>query len=114
MAKVLLLEPVGGIAGDMFVAAALDMGVPRAALDQALATLRLPGFRLVATPAEAGGIRGTHVDVVVEAPQPHARHLSEILALVDGSGLAPRARAAARAVFERIGAAFVAGLIARG
>ncbi|HET8725050.1 MAG TPA: nickel pincer cofactor biosynthesis protein LarC [Anaeromyxobacteraceae bacterium] len=105
MAKVLLLEPVGGIAGDMFVAAALDLGVPRAALDQALATLRLPGFRLVATPAEAGGIRGTHVDVVVEAPQPHARHLSEILALVDGSGLAPRARAAARAVFERIGAA---------
>jgi uncharacterized protein (TIGR00299 family) protein len=45
------------------------------------------------------------VDVVVEGEQPHARGLAEILALVDGSGLAPRARAAARAVFERIGRA---------
>ncbi len=105
MAKILLVEPVGGIAGDMFVAAALDLGVPRAALDEALAGLRLPGFRLVATPAEAGGIRGTHVEVWVDGPQAEERGLSEILAIVDGSTLPPRARAAARAVFERIGRA---------
>ena len=37
MAKLLLLEPVGGIAGDMFLAAALDLGVPRPAVDAALA-----------------------------------------------------------------------------
>ncbi len=105
MAKILLVEPVGGIAGDMFVAAALDLGVPRAALDEALAGLRLPGFRLVATPAEAGGIRGTHVEVWVDGPQAEGRGLSEILSIVDGSTLPPRARAAARAVFERIGRA---------
>ncbi len=105
MEKLLLLEPVGGIAGDMFVAAALDMGVARASLDAALATLRLPGFRLVATRATVNGITGTHVDVLVEGPSAPERHLAEILALVDGSGLAPRARAAARAIFERIGEA---------
>jgi uncharacterized protein (TIGR00299 family) protein len=105
MAKILLLEPVGGIAGDMFVAAALDMGVARADLDRALGTLRLPGFRLVATRAEAGGIAGTHVDVLVEGAAPAERHLAEILAVIDESGLTPRARAAARAVFERIGRA---------
>ena len=105
MAKVLLLEPVGGIAGDMFLAAALDVGVPRAAIDAALSALHLPGFRLLATRAEVGGIAGTHVDVLVEGAPGSARGLAEILALVDGSGLSPRARAAARAVFERIGQA---------
>jgi uncharacterized protein (TIGR00299 family) protein len=105
MAKLLLLEPVGGIAGDMFVAAALDLGVPRAALDEALAGLRLPGFRIVATRAEAGGISGTHVEVRVDGPQVGERGLADILAIVDASTLTPRARAAARAVFERIGRA---------
>jgi uncharacterized protein (TIGR00299 family) protein len=105
MAKLLLLEPVGGIAGDMFLGAALDLGVDRAALDGALSTLGVQGFRLLATPAEAGGVRGTHVEVRVEEGQARARHLPEILALIDRSGLAPRARAAARAIFERIGRA---------
>jgi len=105
MAKLLLLEPVGGIAGDMFLGAALDLGVDRAVLDGALSTLGVPGFRLLATPAESGGVRGTHVDVLVEEGQARARHLPEILALIDGSGLSPRARSAARSVFERIGRA---------
>ena len=105
MGKILLLEPVGGIAGDMFVAAALDMGVPRADLDGALGRLRLPGFRLVATRAQAGGIEGTHVDVLLEGPSPAERDLAGILAIIDGSGLSARVRAAARAVFERIGRA---------
>jgi pyridinium-3,5-bisthiocarboxylic acid mononucleotide nickel chelatase len=103
--QLLFVEPVGGAAGDMFLAAALDLGVPRAELEAALATLAVPGFRLEVTPAEAGGIVGTHVDVHVEGPQPHHRALSEIQALVRGSGLAPRARDAAAALFERIGRA---------
>ncbi len=103
--SLLVLDPVGGIAGDMFLAAALDLGLDRAALERALATLGVPGWRLEVARKTDSGIAGTHVDVVVEGEQPHARGLSEILALVDGSGLAPRARAAARALFERIGRA---------
>jgi uncharacterized protein (TIGR00299 family) protein len=105
MAKLLLLEPVGGIAGDMFLGAALDLGVDRAALDGALSTLGVQGFRLLASPAEAGGVRGMHVEVRGEEGQARARHLPEILALIDRSGLAPRAPSAARAIFERIGRA---------
>lgn len=105
MGKLLLLEPVGGIAGDMFLAAALDLGVPREGLDAALASLRLPGFRLLATRAQAGGVSGTHLRVLLEPGPEEVRGLSAILAIVDGSGLAPRARAAARAIFERIGRA---------
>ncbi|HET9593988.1 MAG TPA: nickel pincer cofactor biosynthesis protein LarC [Anaeromyxobacteraceae bacterium] len=105
MAEVLWLEGVGGVAGDMFLAAALDLGLPRRALEDALGTLGVPGWRLEVTRAEAGGIAGTHVDVAVEGPQPHARALPEIAATIRASGLSPRAREAALALFERIGAA---------
>jgi uncharacterized protein (TIGR00299 family) protein len=104
MADLLLLEPVGGAAGDMFLAAALDLGVERRALEAALATLGVP-FRLEVRRAEANGIAGTHVDVVAEGPQPPARGLLEIEELVRRSGLAPRAREAALALFDRIGRA---------
>jgi uncharacterized protein (TIGR00299 family) protein len=105
MAALLVLEPIGGIAGDMFLAAALDAGVDRAALEAALRTLGVGGWRLEVARRSDSGISGTHLDVVVEGEQPHARGLREILALVDGSGLSPRARASARAIFERIGRA---------
>jgi len=101
----LVLEPIGGIAGDMFLAAAIDLGVDPAALEASLRTLGVPGWRLVVSRKTDCGIAGTHVDVVVEGEQPHARGLAEILALVDGSGLPARPRAVARALFERIGRA---------
>lgn len=101
----LVLEPIGGIAGDMFLAAALDLGVDRPTLEAALRTLGVGGFRLEVTRKSDSGIAGTHVDVRVEGEQPHARGLREILGHVDGSGLPPRAKATARAIFERIGRA---------
>jgi len=105
VASVLWLDPVGGAAGDMFLAAALDLGVERAALERMLATLPLSGWRLEVTAAEDGAIRGLHLDVRLEGAQPGARGLSEIVGLVRRSGLPPRAREAALALFERIGRA---------
>ncbi len=68
---ILLLEPTGGIAGDMFLAAALDLGVSRDELTRVLATLKLPGWKLEVTKAERHGINGTHVDVVIDAAPGH-------------------------------------------
>jgi len=104
-ASLLVLEPIGGLAGDMFLAAALDAGVDQAALQAQLDTLGVPGWRLVVTRRSISGIAATHVDVLVEGEQPASRRLAEILGMVERSGLAPRARAAARAIFERIGRA---------
>jgi hypothetical protein len=101
----LVLEPIGGIAGDMFLAAAIDLGVDPVALEAPLRTLGLGGWRLAVSRRTACGISGTHVDVVAEGEQPSERGLAEILALVEGSRLSPRARATARAIFERIGRA---------
>lgn len=114
MAGMLLIEPIGGIAGDMFLAAALDLGVDRGALVGALRTLGLEGWELESSRVEVGGIAGTHVAVKVahgshgeeeHRHDHHGRHLPEILAMIDGSRLSPRARQAARDVFERIGRA---------
>lgn len=105
MAAILVLEPIGGISGDMFLAAALDLGLPRPELERLLATVPVGGFRLEAGPAEAGGLRGTHLRVVAEGPAPPERGLGQILEVVDRSGLSPRAREAARAIFVRIGRA---------
>ena len=121
---ILLLEPTGGVAGDMFLAAALDLGVPRDELLRHLATLKLPGWKLEVTRAQRHGITGTHVDVVVdehdhehphEHPHDHAtnqghhphghRPLSEIRALITASQLPPAAKDRALAVFGVIGAA---------
>jgi pyridinium-3,5-bisthiocarboxylic acid mononucleotide nickel chelatase len=104
VSRLLHLEPVGGLAGDMFLAAALDAGIDRAALEAQLGTLGLPGWRLEVTSRHVNGIAATHVEVVV-AGDPPARGLAGILALIDGSGLSPRARAAARDLFERLGRA---------
>ncbi len=131
---ILLLEPTGGIAGDMFLAAALDLGVPHDELLRHLTTLRLPGWKLEITKAQRHGISGTHVDVVVagdlehphdhehphQHPHPHLPHdhatnqghhpeghrpLSEIRELISASQLPAAAKDRALAVFSVIGAA---------
>jgi len=101
----LLIEPIGGMAGDMFLAGVLDLGVERSALEAALRTLGLPGWRLEVSRRAVCGIAATHVEVVVEGAQPGHRGLAEILGLIEGSGLSPRVRATAAALFERLGRA---------
>jgi uncharacterized protein (TIGR00299 family) protein len=123
---ILLLEPTGGIAGDMFLAAALDLGVSRDEVVRQLSTLKLPGWQLAVTRAQRHGITGMHVDVLVDgadlAHPDHAagrhehptnqghspgahRPLSEIRAMISGSGLSSPAKARALEVFRVIGEA---------
>lgn len=115
----LLLEPTGGIAGDMFLAAALDLGVPRDELVRQLQTLKVDGWELEVTKAQRHGISGTHVDVHVHGDHGHGhehptnqghhphghRPLSEIRALISASQLPGAAKARALAVFDVLGAA---------
>jgi len=112
MSGILYVEPIGGIAGDMFLAAALDLGVAQADLEAALAPLNLPGWRLEVSKASRHSIAGTHLDVVLDASthahghdhdpahdHDHARAWREIRALIDQSALDPTIKADALAVF---------------
>jgi uncharacterized protein (TIGR00299 family) protein len=112
---VLALEPVGGIAGDMMLAALLHLGAPRQALDAGLDALRaavgadqidLRGVQVVAAPAQVNGISSLHVEVVVpeqvRAGEPHHRPWRDIRALLQAAQLPAGARARALDAFARL------------
>mgnify|MGYP001592044604 CR=1 FL=1 len=103
--RVLWLEPVGGIAGDMFLAAALDLGVSQSELEAQLHSLEVPGWRLEVTRAERHAIVGTHVNVVVTEPEDGHAHRSwkDIDALITRSKLSGTAKLRALQVFRLIG-----------
>ncbi|MEO5327481.1 MAG: nickel pincer cofactor biosynthesis protein LarC [Magnetococcus sp. THC-1_WYH] len=80
------LDPVSGIAGDMFVAACLDLGLDVEELSQALTTLALDPWHLEVSRQRRGGLLGTHI--VFHVPQEHHhRHLPDILAIITRSQL---------------------------
>lgn len=102
---VLWLEPVGGIAGDMFLAAALDLGLSLKDLEAQLRTLDVPGWRFVVSKKERHAIVGTHVDVEVTEPEGGHVHRAwkDIDALISRSGLSATAKTRALQVFRLIG-----------
>ena len=109
--KTLCLEPIGGMAGDMLLAALLHLGAPRAALDEGLAQLaagsadlELGQVRVVSKPASVNGIGALHVEVQVPEPvrarEPHHRPWRVIRALLDKAALSAGAKARAVRAFE--------------
>jgi len=110
---VLALEPIGGIAGDMTLAALLHLGAPRAALDECLAALAdasgaldLRGTHVVAETVEVSGIRALHVDVRVPPEvlrrEPHHRPFRAIRELLERARLPDRVRELALLAFTRL------------
>jgi len=111
--SILALEPIGGVAGDMLVAALLHLGAPRAALDEGIAALAkeakeadLRSLRIVAAPAEVNGIAALHVTVeipdAVREREPHHRPYRRIRELLSAASIPPKAKAFAQAAFQRL------------
>lgn len=71
--RIALLECFAGIAGDMFVAAAVDAGVPWQEIEQAVAALQL-GATLRASTVDRSGIAATRFEVLVDG---HAAEAAE-------------------------------------
>lgn len=69
----LYFDCYAGLAGDMTLAALLDLGVPEAAVRDALLRLGLPGWELRVYPTRKGVMAATKVDVIETAAQspPH-------------------------------------------
>lgn len=102
----LLVEPFGGAAGDMLLAALCDLGDPRFGLAElrALAERLVPGeARLTLTEVRRGELRALHLAVATpETAHPPHRHLADLLELVERAALPSRARERAARVLERI------------
>jgi len=96
------LDTVGGIAGDMTMAAFVDAGLPLEELAAELGKLGLGGFELAGRHVQRNSIRAVHIDVVVTEQPRYHRHLQDILAIVDRSGLAAGVKERAASVFRVI------------
>ena len=101
--KTLYLDCQAGIAGDMTVAALLELGLPLDHLRAELAKLPLPptAFRLETERCQRHGITATRFVVQVAEHQPH-RHYTDIAALIEASSLAEQVKERAQRVFFRL------------
>ena len=74
-----LLDAPTGLAGNMLLAALLDLGLPEAQIHHPLAALGLAdAYRLELEERRSGGLRGLHLAVGSLEPQPPHRHWGEL------------------------------------
>ncbi len=97
---VLFVDAFSGVAGDMLVAALVDLGVPAGLLEQALGSLPLQGYALRFGSRVRSGIAARSLDVQVQGEQP-SRDYAAIRSLLDrADALAAGARAIAQHAFR--------------
>jgi hypothetical protein len=99
--KVLFLDAFNGVAGDMTIAALVDLGVPFHVVRENVALLGLSGFELELKPARGGAIGGSKFDVLVADAQPDRRYRA-IDDLLGASSLSPGVKGLARSIFLRL------------
>ncbi len=103
MGRLIYFDCPSGAAGDMIMGALVDAGVPIDRLRSELRTLPLAGWELVSREVRRGAFRATKVDVEIDAhAHHHHRTLGDVLAIVEGSGLGPAARATVGRIFTRL------------
>ncbi len=102
--RIAYLDCQSGIAGDMTLAALVDVGIPLGRIQSAIDSLGLPSCRLEASTVKKHGFRATKIDVVHEPEHAH-RHLSHITEMIDGSTLTDRQKDLAKRIFTRLGEA---------
>ena len=102
--RLLYFDCSAGVAGDMVLAALIDLGLSLRELEAELARLRLRGFRLKARGGERGGIRG--IRLTVEAPgDAGGRPFAEFARLIEKSRLGSAIKDRSLALLKRIYAA---------
>ena len=100
--KVLYFDCFAGISGDMTLGAFLDIGADPAHLERELAKLGVPGFHLEIDKTQKRGITGTKCRVVMDGHEHAHRHFSDIVDIIEGSGLDEAVMKTAIAIFRRV------------
>jgi pyridinium-3,5-bisthiocarboxylic acid mononucleotide nickel chelatase len=102
--KVLFLDAPSGLAGDMIVAALVDLGVPARAVADALAALPVTGFHVHFGTRVRSGVVASSFEVHVDGAQP-PRTYASIRAMLDESRLPGGVKARAHRTFRRLAVA---------
>jgi hypothetical protein len=97
--KLLFLDAFSGIAGDMLVAALVDLGVPSSVIADALRSLPLTGYELRYVGRTRSAIAARGLDVLVTDAQPSRDYASIRTMLDDATNLSAGARTLAQSAF---------------
>ena len=90
MSPLALLDCPTGLAGNMLLAALLDLGVPLSVIEEPLTALGLAGqFRLVLEERRSGGLRGLHLEVECLGGESVPRRWRELQPLLAAAPLEP-------------------------
>ncbi len=100
--KIAYFDCFSGISGDMVLGALIDAGLSLKRLEEALAPLKLPGYRLSARSVEKAGVRATKVDVVVDDRKVPIRDYPQMVAVFRQGRLPRMAETSALEILERL------------
>ncbi|MBD5656939.1 MAG: LarC family nickel insertion protein, partial [Candidatus Eremiobacteraeota bacterium] len=110
--NVAYFEMIGGASGNMLLGSLIDAGAELAAIESALRTIPVEGWTIECRRVVKQQLAATYFDFVIPgedhhpadhttAPR-HGRHLADVLAILDRSGLAATQKERARAVYVRL------------
>ena len=100
--RVAYFDTVGGVSGDMTLAAFVSAGLKIDDLIEEIGKLNLRGVELEASHLQRTGIAAVKLDVIVSAPQEHHRNLAEIVSIINQSSLSDRVKEDARKIFMEV------------
>jgi pyridinium-3,5-bisthiocarboxylic acid mononucleotide nickel chelatase len=100
--KIAYLDTIGGIAGDMTLAAFVSAGLPIDELSAELMKLSLGGVELIARHVQRNSIDAVHIDVEIAHEPQHHRHIKDIYSLIDASALSNSVKERSKAIFAVI------------
>lgn len=106
--KTAYFEMIGGASGNMLLGALIDAGAERAAIEAALRTIPLGDWEMIHERVIKRGIAATHVDFNISGAdaQGHEheahRHLADVIAIVERSGLSDAQKHRANAIYTRL------------
>jgi len=103
--RIAYFDTFSGVSGDMTLGAFISAGVSLDDLREGIGRLGLRGVELEASHIVRNGITAVKLDVVISAPEKKHRHLTDILRLIESSGLSPRVRGDAAKIFGEVGKA---------
>jgi uncharacterized protein (TIGR00299 family) protein len=92
---------IGGVSGDMFVAALIDLGVPLALLDSELKKIPTLRFRLKSLRKTVRSIRARRFEVILPRKE-NARSWKNVRALIERSRLASEIKLTGTQIFRRL------------